>query len=154
VIHPLLADPRPVVGKAHAAEFGAVIGEEIGNGDIPGLAADVQDAGVGKEQLDQADVLKVVGQFVHHPQRIRGIGLQGFEQSLGIALALGLGEIPEAVGIGQAAAQLPFPGLHAGDLLTDLAQLTGAMHLAMAAQDLLGERGAGARHAQHKHRQR
>lgn len=153
VIQQLFTDPLPVVGKAHAAELGAVIGEEIGDGDVTRLTPHVNHRSVGKQQLDQANVLEVVGQFVHHPLGSWLKRLQRLQQPLAVALAFGCREIPEAIGVGQSAAELPFPGLHSGDLLADLAQFTGAVHLRMAAENLLGEGGAGARHAEHEHRQ-
>ncbi|MNJ31577.1 hypothetical protein D3C77_262180 [compost metagenome] len=150
----LLANPGQIVRKAHATVLGRIVSEVVGDGDITGIAPHRDDPRTGEQQLDEADVLEVVGQLVHHMQRPGGVLLQLLEKIARDARDhLGI-EIVHTVGIMPTRTDVTLPPLQPGNHAGDQPQLAGAVDLAVAGQHLLDQRGAGARHAQHEHRQR
>ena len=113
----------------------------------------MKDDRVGKQQLDQADVLKIMGQLVDHVSGCRVKRLQLGKPGFGQFLAARLGEFGGRFRIGKVAAHMALPPFQPRDLFAHQSKFTSTKYLAMAAQNLLGQRRARARHAQHKHGQ-
>ena len=112
------------------------------------VALDVNNFRVGQHQGNQAQC-QVVGRH-----------LVGDAQGMGCAprQAQGVVAAPGAQRVGRQLGQVFRKGLKMPRLgvalchLHQVAQFTGAVHRRVAGNDLLGQRGARARHAQHEHR--
>jgi hypothetical protein len=116
------------------------------------VPARIDDLRVGQREVDQADVLEVVRHLVDEEGRI---GLAVDARALQVALAelaqfagVLAGEHVEVAGGARVLGQLP----QAAGERDDLGQLHRALDLRMARQDLLDQRRAGARQAEHEDR--
>ena len=152
VVGQLLADPVEVVREAHAAVFGAVVGEEVRQRDVARVAPHRDDLRVREQQLDEADVLEVVRQLVDHVARCGREVLQLLQHLAGDARQDLGRQVVDTVGVAAARAGAALPALQRRDDTRDQPQFAGTVDLAVAGQDLLHQRGARARHADHEHR--
>ena len=141
---------EPVV----AAELGEVVGERLAVGEqapkarqagVARIARAVDDARLGQHEVDEADPAVVVGHLVGDAARRRRTGADGgdvCDAELAPALGAGLANaVEERRRRARPAAR------HAGGEPADLGQLAGAVHLAVAGENLLDERRSRARHA-------
>ena len=106
----------------------------------------------GKQQLDQPDVLEVVGQLVDHVIGLGSVFAQFLQDVFGNAAADLRIEVVHAVRIPASGAGAAFPALESGDHARNRSQLAGTVDPAVSGDDLLDQRGAGTRHADDEHR--
>ena len=115
-------------------------------GDVSWIAAAPDDAGFGEEPCDQAEVVEVQGRLVDQAQGVRW-RIACCRQQIVLGQRLKLGRCQRCCVCGPIRAEF-------FDHQGDVGQLTAAMGLWVGSDDLFGQSGATARHADDKNRSR
>ncbi len=149
VIHQGFCSPAITPKLAEVVGVIQPAGEELrvaGKTSVSGIAPHLNDARLRQRQVQKAQVPKIGRQLVddaicmgRQSGKPHGIVAAEFAQTFGAQTS----KIGWIIAAGEAAK----------DQVLHVLQLAGAVHIRMARQDLLHQRGARARHAGHEHRQ-
>jgi len=83
MIKQLFSDPAQVIGEPHPSKLGAVVDEVVGHRHVTRLTFQMQNFGIGKQQLNQTYMLEIMRKLIDNTLKLRRIRTQFRQHFIG-----------------------------------------------------------------------